>query len=293
MTTTETGTGNGRTVLVTGAAGRLGSAVVQELLAAGYTVRGTDRHRPGPGVLPAGVRFIEMHLDHVGHIAGALEGCDAVIHLGAIPAPYSHPDEVVFGNNTTATFAVLQAASLLGIKRAAIASSVSAYGMAWAKEPFNARYVPMDEDHPIVAKDPYALSKEVDETTAAMFARRDGMTIAALRFHWIARPEELAQRAGVSDAGDSTVGVRGLWGYVHLADAARACRLAIEAEPFGFEPFNIVAADTLLSIPTEEALTRWGPEIEVRQPLPGFTGGFAIGKAKRLLGWEPEHSWRD
>lgn len=291
MTTTETGTG--KTVLVTGALGRLGSAVLRELLAAGYTVRGTDRHRPQPGTLPPGVRFIEMPLDHVGYIAGAMEGCDAVIHLGAIAAPWSHPDEVVFGNNTTATFAVLQAASLLGVKRAVIASSVSAYGMAWAKEPFTARYVPMDEEHPIVAKDPYALSKEVDETTATMFARKDGMTIAALRFHWIARPEELAQRAGQDDAGDSTVGVRGLWGYVHLADAARACRLAVEAEPFGFEAFNIVAADTLLSIPTEEALAKWGPEIDVRGSLPGFAGGFAIGKAKRLLGWEPEHSWRD
>ncbi|MGB3330797.1 MAG: NAD(P)-dependent oxidoreductase [Thermomicrobiales bacterium] len=288
-----TPTNAGKTVLVTGAAGRLGSAVVRDLLAAGYTVRGTDRHRPERGTLPQGVRFIEMQLDHVGHIAGALEGCDAVIHLGAIAAPWSHPDEVVFGNNTTATFAVLQAASLLGVKRAVIASSVSAYGMAWAKEPFNAQYVPLDEAHPIIAKDPYALSKEVDETTAAMFARKDGMTIAALRFHWIARPEELAQRAGQDEAGDSTVGVRGLWGYVHLADAARACRLALSAPPFGFEPFNIVAADTLLSIPTEQALAQWGPEIEVRQPLPGFTSGFAIGKAKRLLGWEPEHSWRD
>jgi nucleoside-diphosphate-sugar epimerase len=291
--TTDNTTRNHQTVLVTGATGRLGSAVVRDLLTAGYTVRGTDRHRPQPGAWPPGVRFITMELDHTGHIAGAMEGCDAVIHLGAIPAPWSHPDEVVFGNNTTATFAVLQAASLLGVKRAAIASSVSAYGMAWAKEGFNAQYVPLDEAHPIIAKDPYALSKEVDETTAAMFARKDGMTIGALRFHWIARPEDLTQRAGQDDAGDSTVGVRGLWGYVHLADAARACRLAIEAEPFGFEAFNIVAADTLLSIPTEEALAKWGPEIEVRQPLPGFTSGFAIDKAKRLLGWEPEHSWRD
>jgi nucleoside-diphosphate-sugar epimerase len=280
-------------VLVTGAAGRLGTAVVQDLVAAGYTVRGVDRVRPAAGAWPAGMRFITMTLDHVGHIAGAMAGCDAVIHLGAIAAPWSNPDEIVFGNNTGATFAVLQAASITGVKRAAIASSVSAYGMAWAREGFNAQYVPLDEEHPIIAKDPYALSKEVDETTARMFARKDGMTIAALRFHWIARPEDLGQRAGRDDEGDSTVGVRGLWGYVHLADAARACRLALEAEPFGFEAFNIVAADTLLTIPTEEALAKWGRDIEVRQPLPGFTSGFAIEKAKRILGWEPEYSWRD
>ncbi len=280
-------------VLVTGASGRLGQAVVRELVDAGYEVRGTDRRRPEPGVLPAGVRFIETTLSEVGQVAGAAAGCTAVIHLGAIPGPYSHPDEIVFGNNTQATFAVFQAASLVGISRLAFASSVSAYGMAWSREPFNAQYVPMDEEHPFVAKDPYALSKEVDERTAQMFSRRDGSTIAALRFHWIARPEELALRAGVTGENeDSSVGLRGLWGYVHIGDAARACRLAIEVEPFGFEAFNIVAADTLLAIPTEEALATYGPEIEIRSPLPGFTSGFAIDKAKRILGWEPQHSWR-
>ncbi|HWV34587.1 MAG TPA: NAD(P)-dependent oxidoreductase [Thermomicrobiales bacterium] len=280
-------------VLVTGASGRLGRVVVQELVDTGYEVRGTDRRRPEPGVLPAGVRFIESTLSDVGQVAGAASGCSAVIHLGAIPSPYSHPDEVVFTNNTQATFSVLQAASLVGIRRAAFASSVSAYGMAWAREPFLARYVPLDEAHPFIATDPYALSKEVDERTAEMFTRRDGSTIAALRFHWVAKPEELAHRSGAAvEHQDSSVGVRGLWGYVHIADAARACRLAIEAEPFGFEAFNIVAADTLLDIPTEEALAKYGPEIEVRSPLPGFTSGFAIEKAKRILGWEPQHSWR-
>lgn len=281
------------TVLVTGASGRLGRAVVRELVAAGYEVRGTDRRRPEPGVLPDGVRFIESTLSDVGQVAGAARDCTALIHLGAIPAPYSHADEVVFGNNTGATFAVMQAASLLGIRRIAFASSVSAYGMAWARPTFTAQYVPLDEEHPIIAKDPYALSKEVDERTAAMFSRKDGSTIAALRFHWIAQPEELDRRAGATDANqDSSVGLPGLWGYVHVADAARACRLAIEAEPFGFAAFNIVAADTLLAIPTEEALAQFGPHIEIRSPLPGFTGGFAIDKAKRLLGWEPQHSWR-
>lgn len=284
---------NKGTVLVTGAAGRLGRAVVADLVDAGYEVRAAGRRRPERGLLPDGVRFIECSLNDVGQVAGAARDCTALVHAGAIPAPYSHPDEHVFGNNTGATFAVLQAASLLGIERIVVSSSVSAYGMAWARPTFPPLYVPLDEAHPIIAKDPYALSKEVDERTAEMFSRKDGSTIAALRFHWIAQPDDLKHRAGVTDANaDSTVGLPGLWGYVHILDAARACRLAIEAEPFGFEAFNIVAADTLLAIPTEEALARFGPGVEVRAPLPGFTSGFSIEKAKRLLGWEPEHSWR-
>ena len=75
----------------------------------------------------------------------------------------------MFGNNTLATFAALQAAGAVGITRVVIASSVSAYGTAWSPRPTRARYVPVDEDHPMRAADPYGLSKEVDERTA-----RDG-----------------------------------------------------------------------------------------------------------------------
>jgi len=67
----------------------------------------------------------------------------------------------------------------------------------------------------------------------------------------------------------------------------------IEAEPFGFAPLNIVAADTLSFIPTEEAIRRFTRETELRRPLPEFTSGFATDRAKAIIGWAPEHSWRD
>jgi nucleoside-diphosphate-sugar epimerase len=176
---------NGERILVTGGSGRLGTAVIADLLAHGYEVAGADRVRP-PGGAVHDIPVVETDLGDVGQVAGAMHGCDAVIHLGAIPAPYGHADEVVFVNNTGATFAVLQAASLLGIRRAAIASSGSAYGTAWARHRFAPTYAPIDEALPMLNHDAYGLSKEVDERTARMFCRRDGMSIAALRFHWIA-----------------------------------------------------------------------------------------------------------
>ena len=112
-------------VLVTGGSGRLGQFAIRDLLAHGHDVVNADRRRAAGEGAPA-ARFVETDLGDVGQVAGAMAGCDAVVHLGAIPAPYGHADEVVFGNNTRATFAVLQAASLLGVRRAAIASSVSA-----------------------------------------------------------------------------------------------------------------------------------------------------------------------
>jgi UDP-glucose 4-epimerase len=200
---------------------------------------------------------------------------------------------VVFRNNTGATFAVLQAASLLGIKAAVIASSISGYGMAWAPEFFPPLYVPIDEDHPMRNHDAYGLTKEVDEVTARMFVRREGMSIAALRFHWIASREAARTRLGQPAEASE---VRQMYGYVEANDAARACRLALETardRPFGFEAFNIVANDTLVDEATEDLVRQYAPETEIRSPLPGNAGGFAIDKAKRLLGWEPTWSWRD
>ena len=280
-------------VLVTGAGGKLGTAAVQELAAQGYEVVAVDRVPPR-AALPEGVRFVQTDLLDVGQVAGAMVGCAAIVHLGAIPVAYTFPNEVVFRNNTGATFATLQATSLLGVSRAAIASSGSIYGTAYAPEPVTPRYAPIDEAHPLDNQDPYGVGKEVDERIAEMFCRRDGMTIAALRFHWIAtREEQLAAAERHRQAPDNANAARALWGYVDLRDAARACRLALEVEPFGFAACNIAAADTLHPLPTEEAIRRYAPRTDIRSALPSFTGAFAIDAARRLLGWEPLHSWRD
>jgi nucleoside-diphosphate-sugar epimerase len=218
-------------------------------------------------------------------------GCEAVVHLGAIPAPDAHPAEVVFGNNTRATFAVLQAAALLGVRRAVIASSISALGMAFAVRPFFPLYAPVDEEHPLLPQDPYALSKETDERVCGMFHRRTGISVLACRFHWVASPEEYAAEAArLRD--DPASAAHQLWGYVDVRDAALACRLGLEAEPSGFEVVNITAADTLSETPTEELIRRHCPGTEIRREMPGTRSAFGIEKARRLIGYEPRHTWR-
>ena len=281
-------------IAVTGSSGHLGRAVVEDLLAHGYDVVGIDR----TGVTDAAITTRDWDGRSVGAIAGWLEGCDALVHLAAIPAPVGHPPEVVFTNNTQATFAALEAAGSVGIRRAAIASSGSAYGTAWSPHPTRVRYVPIDEHHPMINFDPYGLSKEVDERTGAVMARRFSMSVAALRFHWIAsRDQQLAgiaaQRQGPRDWSDE---LRSTWGYVDLRDAASACRVAIEAaadRPYGFVPLNIVAADSLVETPITDLLAEHAPEIEVRTPLGPTQGAFAIDRAAEVIGWIPQHSWRD
>jgi nucleoside-diphosphate-sugar epimerase len=276
-------------VLVTGGSGRLGQFAIAELLEHGHEVVNADRRR-GPDGGPK-TRFVETDLSDVGQVAGLLKDCDAVVHLGAIPAPWSHADEVVFTNNTINTYSVFQAAWITDIPKVAFASSASAYGMAWSVASRPPLFVPVDETHPFLVAEPYGLSKEVDERTAEMFHRRSGMQAVGLRFHWVANPDELTgvrERGG----GDPTQHPNNLWGYVDARDAASAIRLAIEVDGLGFEAFNITAADTLCAEPTQELIDRFFPGIDQRAALPGHATCFPIEKAERLLGWTPRASWR-
>lgn len=108
--------------------------------------------------------------------APPLDGCTALIHLAAIPAPIGHLPEVVFANNTQATYAALEAAGTVGI---------------------------------------------------------------------------------------------------------------------GFVPMNIVAADSLSEAPITALLTEHAPDIEIRRPLGPTDGAYAIDRAREVIGWTPQHSWRD
>jgi UDP-glucose 4-epimerase len=280
----------GARILVTGASGKLGQAVVDELVAHGYEVVGVDR-RPPPRQRPE-VRFAEIELGELGQVADAMSGAKAVIHLGAIPGPRRQADEVVFANNTRATFAVMQAAGQLGLQRAVIASSISALGPSFSPEPTTPLYAPVDEDHPLLGADAYALSKDVDERTAAMFHRRVGIEVAALRFTWVARPDEMAEATGRVRRNPAESS-RTLWSYVDIRDAAIATRLALEAPGLKLDVFNVAAADTLSDIPTEKLLRDFAPAVEIRHPIPGNASAYSIEKARRVLGYEPVYSWRD
>ena len=280
-------------VAVTGSSGHLGRAVIDDLATHGYQVVGIDRVVAPEASHPT----YAWDGQAVEPLVPLLDGCAALIHLAAIPAPLGHPPEVVFGNNTQATYAALEAAGTVGISSCAIASSGSAYGTAWSPLPTRLRYVPVDEDHPMINYEPYGLSKQVDELTATVMVRRFAMSVAALRFHWIATREQqldfVAKLTGPRDFDDE---LRNLWGYVDLRDAASACRLAIEAsaqQPYGFVAMNIVAADALSTTPIADLLAEHAPEIEIRSELRSTQGAFAIERARAVIGWTPQHSWRD
>jgi len=240
----------------------------------------------------AGATFRQADLVDAGEAIWAMRGTDAAIHLGAIPAPRSIPDTTVFQNNVVGTFNVLQAAETLGIRRVAIASSISAYGTAWSDEPRFFSYAPVDEAHPFENADSYGLSKEVNEKSAEVFHRRSGMQIVSLRYSYVGTPAEIRARRETYDL-DLVDNARTLWSYVDVRDAARANRMAIEADGVGCLPLVITAADTLADRPIEDLLRTYIPGLEIRRPLPGVVTAFDIGAAARMISWVPLHSWRD
>lgn len=283
--------------LVTGGGGRVGQFTVVDLIAAGHEVVLSDQRQPvaSPELdadLLKRATFRQADLTDAGDVIWAMRDCDAVVHLGAIPSPRSIPDSTVFQNNVMGTFNVLQAAETLGIRKVAMASSISAYGTAWSDEPLSFDYAPVDEAHPMRNADCYGLSKEVNERTAEMFHRRTGMQVISLRYSYVGTPDEIRTRRATYHL-DHADNAKMLWSYVDVRDAARANRMAIEAEGIGCVPLIITAADIMANRPTEELLREYVPELEIRRPIPGHVTAFDISAAQDVIGWVPIYSWRD
>ena len=83
-----------------------------------------------------------------------------------------------------------------------------------------------------------------------------------------------------------------LWSWVDARDVAMACRLSLEAGIKGAEVFTIAAADTLMKATNHELMAKSFPGV----PLAASTGEhdtlLSIDKARRLLGYKPQHTWR-
>lgn len=280
-----------KNVLITGAAGVIGRAAVDHLLASGYHVRALDP-RFETNQHPEVEAFVGSCSD-VSTVRPAIEGVDAVIHLAATPGPFPTGREA-FINNVTATMTVLSCAADAGVSRAAIASSISALGFVYNKvaTPRPTR-LPIDELEGFNAvEDGYALSKQTDEAIAEMVHRSSGMQILSLRLPFTTTHLDIAARAEkFKNQKELEVGVREFWSYLDVRDAARAFRLAIESSIGGARVINIGARETLSTLSTSELIRRFYPDIPVIRQLGESEPLFSVEKAEKLLGFVAEYEW--
>jgi UDP-glucose 4-epimerase len=252
-------------------------------VAQGHQVMSIDRVHPSPDHALAGtVDYVNLDLSSYSGLEQALDGCDALIHLAAIPSPHGLPDYEVHNNNVVGSYNALSCAAGAGILRVCQASSVNATGAVYSRWP-RYDYFPLDELHPTYNEDPYSLSKWICEQQADSFARRyEAMTIASLRFHWVV-PERAT--AAQRQNNDDRALAKQLWGYTLLDAAARACLLSLTAPFEGHEVFYVVASDTMMDAPSQALRDRFFPTVPVHGDLSGNKSFFSCSKAERLLGW--------
>jgi nucleoside-diphosphate-sugar epimerase len=160
---------------VTGAGGRAGRVVVEELVRHGHEVRATDVVAAPDG---PGVPLLRADLTDYGQAVEALAGTDAVVHLANIPAPELFTPAETFNRNTAMNFNVFHAAAHLRLDRVVWASSETTLGLPFDVPP---RYAPIDEDHFPYPTTTYALSKVAAETLAEHVSAWSGIPFVALR----------------------------------------------------------------------------------------------------------------
>jgi nucleoside-diphosphate-sugar epimerase len=279
-------------VIVTGGSGKLGRAVLKDLVANGYEVLNLDQTMPRDAVCPT----VRIDLRDFGEVVAALSGVDehkgpfdAVVHLAAIPAPGLFANARTFANNVPATYNVFEAARVAGIKNVVFASSETVLGLPFETPP---PYVPVDEEYYPRPETAYSLGKLVDETVARQFARWDPeLKIAGLRFSNVMDIEDY--KAFPAFDSDPKKRKWNLWGYIDARDGAQAVRKAIEAEFKGFEAFIIANADTVMSRANASLMAEVFPGVEQRPNMSSAGTLLSIDKAKRMLDYNPQHSWRN
>jgi nucleoside-diphosphate-sugar epimerase len=276
-------------IALTGSTGKLGTVVALELRAKGHVVTGLDI------VGTRGEGFVQVDLTDYGQVVDALGGVDraqpfdAVVHLGAIPASGIRTDVATFHNNMSSTFNVFWAAVRVGIRRIVYASSETVLGLPFDVPP---PYIPVDEDYAARPESIYSIVKVLEEQLATELVRwHPDLSVTALRFSNVMVPEDYA--AFSSYDADARARKWNLWGYIDARDGAQAIERALEVAPVGFDRFIIAAADTVMTRPNAQLIAEVFPEVPLRGEFEPNETLLSIDKARRLLGFDPQHSWRD
>ena len=284
------------TIAVTGSTGSkgrgLGPVVVNTLRGAGYRVLTLDLREPEV----FDPEFRPVDLTDYGAAFAALHGAEWVVHLAANAGPDTNhfTGAQRFHVNTLAAYNVFQAACAMGLDRVVWASSETVYGYPFGKS--HPTTLPVSDDEPPIPTGSYGISKAVTEDLARHMHRLYGTSFVGLRLSRVHHdvpnhPHNFeAVRRGWSDPTDLRTN---LFGYVDARDVANAVLAALRADFTGAEAMGIFAADTTWNEPNEALVARFYPGATLKPGTGPYETLVSNDKAKRLIGYEPRHSWRD
>lgn len=295
-------------IVITGAAGRLGAFVTAALARHGAVIPvdlgASVEAAAMPNLRRADVRSLDQCLV-------ALDGGTILVHLAGIDASVAAPADVILHTNVVGTCNVLEAARQHGYRKVLVCSSVAVFGFDRAHPGNSPQTLPVSEDHPRLASAPYGLSKILSEEAAAAFARRTGVPTACIRPAYVLFPElrdaVIRQSRGLPVHLDAIAepqlrqALREplplLGAYVLPEDVAGATEALVATDLEGFHTFVIAAADVLGPRRTDDYLrdaygerrqTTVSPLYE-RNP---HASVFDLSAARKVLGWSPAFSWR-
>ena len=271
-------------IAVTGGTGKAGRWVVADLREHGHDVLNVDWRSDGSD---HGLCLV-ADLTDPGQARDALTGMDAIVHLAAIPAPGLRPESETFRINAVSTYNVFASAVAHRVRRVVWASSETVLGLPFDEPP---EFAPIDESHPPRPESSYALSKLLGEHMAAQAARRSGIPFVGLRISNIMEPDDYARFPSFWD--DPLLRKWNLWGYVDARDVAGAIRAALDAPVAGAEVCIIAADDTVMTRPSADLMAEVYPTVPMRRAVAGHETLLAIDRARSVLGYRPEHRWRD
>jgi nucleoside-diphosphate-sugar epimerase len=288
-----------KSVIVTGGSGKAGRAAIRELLNHGYQVMSVDAVVPAEPLchsVKTDLNDLGQTIDALRLLAGTIDRRrtaigepSAVVHLAGIPAPGLAPDATIFHNNMMTTYNVFSAAVRLGFTRVVWASSETIYGLPFTRTP--PAFAPVTEDHPLAPETGYALAKTLCEKMATEMHRwNPGTRFVGLRISNIFDERDYELIPSIWD--DPALRKWNLWSWVDSRDVAQACRLGLEADVAGADHFTIAAADTLMKTPSRELMAATFPGVPVDPKLGQFDTLLSIEKARRMLGYAPQHTWR-
>jgi UDP-glucose 4-epimerase len=291
----QAGKGDAMTILVTGAAGHLGEAILRLLAAEGRAAAGLDI-KASPFV---------RHVGSVGDrafLAQAFDGVGAVIHSATLHKPHvaTHTRQDFIDVNVSGTLALLEAARDAGVGAFVFISTTSVYGDAMAP-PAGAPAVWVDEALKPEPKNIYGATKISAEQLVSLFARKFGLPALTLRMsRFFPEDDDEADIRAAYEQENARVNEL-LYRRVDIGDAARAAILAADkAAALSGETF-IISAPTPFSRSEAADVARDLPSAAARHAdfekvyaargwrmFPAIGRIYDSAKAVDRLGWRPK-----